>query len=400
MPINGPRRRKWPSCLSVLANKAETWPEPGCQVENFLKVTKKYFIFATHCAPKKNVTIQRKLFYERKQSPGGTIDEWITQLRLIATYCEYHNQDEMIRDMIVLNSVNKMVQERLLETDDLDLSKALTIAKIHETNIEQMKLISNSDVHYVGSRRERKPATRQRYAAPPVRRTDGARPKTWRSPDDAECSKCGRIHTRQTCPAQDKTFHNVWKPNHFAAMCRSTAPTQSAAVRQRKHPQRVHAIKDADYEMSDQEFTIGCLTSSVNAVHLEDSVRVPETLTTSDLSEEVGVFEILHNAVTDARIENVRSAIQHDQSMQILIRTIQSGWPNKRRRCSKQIQDFWNIRDELAIVDDESTPLVTKGRRIVIPLNSVNTFFSNFTSGTSALRKPYNVFVMLYIGLA
>ena len=165
-----------------------------------------FAIFETHCAPRKNVTIQRKLFYEKKQSTGETIDEWITQLRLIATDCEFHNQDEMIRDMIVLNSVNKKVQERLLETDDLDLSKALKIAKIHETNIEQMKLISNTDVHYVGSRRERKPATRQmpatrkRYTAPPVRRTDGSRPKTWRSPDDAKCSNCGRIHTRQTCP--------------------------------------------------------------------------------------------------------------------------------------------------------------------------------------------------------
>ena len=82
----------------------------------------------------------------------------------------------MIRDMIVFNYVNKKVQERLLETDYLDLSKTLKIAKIHETNIEQMKLISNTDVHYVGSRRERKPttrqkpATRQRYTAPPVRK--------------------------------------------------------------------------------------------------------------------------------------------------------------------------------------------------------------------------------------
>ena len=88
------------------------------------------------------MTIQIKLFfYERKQSSGETIDEWITQLHLIATDCEFHNQDEMIRGMIVLNSVNKKVQERLLETDDLDLSKALKIAKIHETNIEQLKLI-------------------------------------------------------------------------------------------------------------------------------------------------------------------------------------------------------------------------------------------------------------------
>ena len=79
--------------------------------------------FETHCAPKKNVTIQRKLFYERNQSSGETIDEWITQLRLIATGCEFHDQDEVIRDMIVLNSVNKKVQETLFETDDLNLSK-------------------------------------------------------------------------------------------------------------------------------------------------------------------------------------------------------------------------------------------------------------------------------------
>ena len=46
---------------------------------------------------------------------------------------------------------------------------------------------------------------------------------------------------------------------------------------------------------------------------LGDSVRVHETLTTSDLSEEVGFFEI------DARIEKIRGAMQHDQSMQVLI---------------------------------------------------------------------------------
>ena len=160
MPTNGQRRIKQPSSSSALANKAETWPEPGCQVVNFPKTTKKYFRVVCHLrntlrAQKECDHSEKAFFYERKQSSGETIDEWITQLRLIATYCEFHNQDEMIRDMIVLNSVNKKVQERLLETDDLDLSKALKVAKIHETNIEQKKLISNTYVHYVGSRRER-----------------------------------------------------------------------------------------------------------------------------------------------------------------------------------------------------------------------------------------------------
>ena len=176
--LAGPSANKWTEtqkaaqfliCIGQQGrDMARAWVSSGELSEDNKKV------FETHCAPRKNVTIQRKLFYEKKQSTGETIDEWITQLRLIATDCEFHNQDEMIRDMIVLNSVNKKVQERLLETDDLDLSKALKIAKIHETNIEQMKLISNTDVHYVGSRREQKPATRQRYTAPPVRRTDGA----------------------------------------------------------------------------------------------------------------------------------------------------------------------------------------------------------------------------------
>ena len=101
-----------------------------------------------------------------------------------------------------------------------------------------------------------------------MRRTDGARPKTWRSPDDAKCRNCGRIHTRQACPVQNETCHNnCGKLNHFAAMCRSTVPTQNAAGRQRKRPQRVHAINDADYDTSDQESTIGCLSASVNTVH-------------------------------------------------------------------------------------------------------------------------------------
>ena len=150
--LAGPSANKWTEtqkaaqfliCIGQQGrNMARAWVSSGELSEDDKKSPSELFaIFEAQCAQRENVTIQRKLFYERNQSTGETIDEWITQLRLIATYCEFHNQDEMIRDMIVLNSVNKKVQERLLETYDLDLSKALKFAKIHETNIEQMKLI-------------------------------------------------------------------------------------------------------------------------------------------------------------------------------------------------------------------------------------------------------------------
>ena len=90
---------------------ARAWVSSGeLSEDNKKRPSELFAIFETHCAPRKNVTIQIKLFYEKKQSTGETIDEWITQLRLIVTDCEFHNQDEMIRDMIVLNYVNKKVQ--------------------------------------------------------------------------------------------------------------------------------------------------------------------------------------------------------------------------------------------------------------------------------------------------
>ena len=83
---------------------------------------------------------------------------------------------------------------------------------------------------------------------------------------------------------------------------------------------------------------------------LGDSVRVYVVLTQSHLSEEI--FQILHTTVTDTRMEKIRTAMRLDQSMQILIRAIQSGWNNERRRYPKEVQDYWNVQDELSIISE------------------------------------------------
>ena len=67
----------------------------------------------------------------------------MTQLRLISMDCKFYDQDEMMRYILVLNSTNKKVQERLMEVDDLDIGKAIKIAKAYKTNLEQLKLISS-----------------------------------------------------------------------------------------------------------------------------------------------------------------------------------------------------------------------------------------------------------------
>ena len=272
--LQGPDAHKWTEAQKAAhflisigqqgRDMARAWVSSNELSEDDKKKTPRLFeIFEAYCAPKKNITIQRKLFYERKQGPVETVDEWITHLRLVAADCSFHDQDEMLRDMLVLNSANKNVQEKLLLEDDLSLTVALKIAKSHEANIEQMKLLTGHDVHYID--RNRKPTVKGQRLRPPqttyTKRSEGARPnQAGRAANHAVCGKCGRSHEAlATCAAQGKICNNCGKLNHFAAMCRSAAT-------RKVHPRRVHAIRGTSDDAADNTFDIGCLTASVNAV--------------------------------------------------------------------------------------------------------------------------------------
>ena len=49
--------------------------------------------------------------------------------------------------------------------------------------------------------------------------------------------------------------------------------------------------------------------------------------------------------------------------MQKLIQTITSGWPELRAKCSPEVLEFWNHRDEVSLEDD----LIFRGQKLLIP---------------------------------
>ena len=61
-------------------------------------------------------------------------------------------------------------------------------------------------------------------------------------------------------------------------------------------------------------------------------------LTQSDLNEEVDVFEVLHTAVSDEQMDKIRTAMQQDQSMWILIRTIRLRNNTNRRYRDRSVE--------------------------------------------------------------
>ncbi|XP_023806683.1 uncharacterized protein K02A2.6-like [Oryzias latipes] len=67
--------------------------------------------------------------------------------------------------------------------------------------------------------------------------------------------------------------------------------------------------------------------------------------------------------VTADRTEQIRTETNADETMKELKRTILKGWPENKKECPGKIQDFWNCRAELTVVDD----IVLKGSKFVIP---------------------------------
>lgn len=73
-----------------------------------------------HCNPKLNETVERYRFFARNQAPGESIDKYVTDLRMLASTCNFERlRDSLIRDRIVCGTYSSSWRERLLREDKL-----------------------------------------------------------------------------------------------------------------------------------------------------------------------------------------------------------------------------------------------------------------------------------------
>ena len=88
----------------------------------------------------------------------------------------------------------------------------------------------------------------------------------------------------------------------------------------------------------------------------------------------------IHDIFLNASTEKCKSFMMEtgkDPLMQALKHQIIKGWPSIRSECSSNLQDFWNYRDELSVLDG----LVLKGMRIVVPESCRNEILDQLHEG-------------------
>ena len=176
--------------------------------------------FEAYCALKKNTTFERYVFFSRKQKDNEPFDQWLTDLKRLASTCEFEVfRDSLIKDGIVLGVRDVHVKDRLLRENALTLERAIEICKAFEISRQQLKELDtkpNITVNAVKTQSKQKDSGKQ----------------------VTNCRFCGSNHAYGKCPAYGKNCNKCNGKNHFGKVCRKSekpkavkaAATTSSAI--------------------------------------------------------------------------------------------------------------------------------------------------------------------------
>ena len=78
-------------------------------------------------------------FFMRSQDLGGTVDQHVTAIRILARMCEFGTLNDSYQGPCSMT--NSRLMERLLRIHDLDLSKAVDTCCVAESSQDQLRAI-------------------------------------------------------------------------------------------------------------------------------------------------------------------------------------------------------------------------------------------------------------------
>ena len=172
-----------------------------------------------HFVKRKNLIYERARFNQRMQEEGESVDSFVTSLHCLAEYCGYEGlKNEMIRDRIVVGLRDANLSMKLQMVSDLDLEKAVTIARQSEAVRQQQgvvrgepKAVDSVDSHRKGQNKSSSKTHFSQVQTPT------------KPPQKQTCTRCGKspAHSRQKCPAITATCHKCGKKGHYQTMCKT-----------------------------------------------------------------------------------------------------------------------------------------------------------------------------------
>ena len=179
--------------------------------ESCLKKLKAYFM------EKNPLFLRRHRFQQCQQAPGETVAEWWVRKRAKARECEL---DQIkAEDVYLLELIRGVrdpkLREEFLKQKEPKLVDLLQIAERWQTANTVSKDMGEESMN------ARKASTYKNEKAGKWQQE--AQDRGRQSGSNEKCGNCGRTpkHTKDECPAKDKTCKKCNKKGHFQVVCRS-----------------------------------------------------------------------------------------------------------------------------------------------------------------------------------
>lgn len=185
-----------------------------------------------YCMPKSNESVDRHIFFNRKQNPGESFDEFLTSVKKLSSTCNFGDlKDSLIRDRIVSGIFDKNLKDRLLREDNLTLEKCIKMCKTSELAEHQIKTMNpENKIDAVKNKgfvynknaskfnKSKEYDNSRFYGNKKPNKSTNSKPS---NTTNVFCGRCGKSHFNFSCPAYGKTCIRCKKQNHFAKMCKS-----------------------------------------------------------------------------------------------------------------------------------------------------------------------------------
>ena len=176
-----------------------------------------------HFCIKKNISFERSIFHAAKQLEKESIEQYITQIRQLAQYCEYGNEIENnIRDQIISSCLSSKLRKRLLTEPYLTLNKLAQVAQAMEDashyikQIEEKNQILSQIPESLNKLILHKPQQNKQKHQHKQQQAQHYQPQKG-------CSQCGaKGHHAEVCHrSRNQKCHNCGKLGHFTNTCRT-----------------------------------------------------------------------------------------------------------------------------------------------------------------------------------
>ena len=183
----------------------------------------------------RSIIFARHELATRKQSEGENLDQYLHELKNLASYCDFKSvsaaeyQDEYTRDAFINGLRNSYIRQRLLERPNLDLKEAFKIARSLELAEEQSNAYSSSDPRFSASAAISDTLTIQGKSTstettPKEHSSTASTISHSKSTARNQLQRCywcgGARHNRRFCPARNDNCHKCNSPGHWAKVCR------------------------------------------------------------------------------------------------------------------------------------------------------------------------------------